>query len=56
MDPYLYLVRLNCGHACTFGCVDETVSGGKPSAGKGVGALGDMARTIEFVFCKVRHG
>ena len=31
--------RLNCGHACAFGRVDEAVSGEKPPAGKGMVGL-----------------
>ena len=51
--------RLNCGHACAFGRVDEAVSGGKPPAGKGVVGLLSWHGSHFWVcitFCKVRHG
>ena len=46
--------RLDCGHACAFGRVDEAVSGGKPSAGKGVVGMLSSNRTFEFVLHFVR--
>ena len=51
--------RLNCGHACTFGRVDEAVSGGKPPAGKGVVGLFSWHGAHYWVcitFYKVRQG
>ena len=45
--------RLNCGHACAFGRVDEAVSGGKPPAGKGVVGLLSW-QTFEYVLHFVR--
>ena len=51
--------RLNCGHACAFGRVDEAVSGGKPLAEKGVVGLLSWHGSHFWVcitFCKVRHG
>ena len=51
--------RLNCGHACAFGRVDEAVSGGKPPAGKGVVGMLSWHGSHFWVcitFCKVRHG
>ena len=52
--------RLNCGHACAFGRVDEAVSGGKPPAGKGVVGLlswhGSNFWACITTFSKVRHG
>ena len=42
---------MNCGHVYTLGYLDETVSGGKPPAGKGVKIVcqADMTHTFEFV-------
>ena len=42
---------LNYSDVCTSKRVDEDVSGGKPSAGKGVGIVcqADVDRTLEFV-------
>ena len=51
--------RLNCGHACASGRVDEAVSGRKPLAGKGVVGLLSWHGSHFWVcitFCKVRHG
>ena len=51
--------RLNCGHVCAFGRVDEAVSGGKPPVIKGVVGLLSWHGSHFWVcitFCKVRHG